>query len=1361
MQTKFKRAASAVLAIITLVSMLMVGGIMPASADDTVTVKSNGYVFSYNAGGTWTSDLDGFSVSDGSLAICTQLDVNPPGSGGATYKLATNLGTSYNDGGTTINTKFVFKAFYYAEKNRSTNSALKDLNTYQLTLAINCVARNYFSNLTVSAGTNTFSQNIISAVQTIRNMANTDADKIDSKITIKDGVATCETTGYTARMAFFTSTTSGTQRIMIYDARWQPREENGAIEVYKKDGDGKALAGATFTVYDSTGKVFTTIGPTDSKGYAISDGGADEPSIPLGTYTVVETVFPANYTHNGTTSWTVTVKANETAKIGGNAGVTNVLKKGAIGAVKVDADGNPLSGVTFGVYSNAACTTKVGEMTTNAQGKATYGVSGSTYSLDCTKTFYVKEIKAQSSDYTLNTKVYSATIVANTVTYVNSGNGIPNYLKNGALSAYKTDASGKPLAGVVFGVYSDKDCTKELARMTTGNDGMATYGVAADGSFTLTCRQTLHVQEIEPKDDTYIRDDTIYDVTIVADKITPINGGDPIVNVQKYWELELTKVDAETGKPSIGDISTDGAVYGLFNANDEKLAEYTVEGGKFTTDKFVAATGYYLQELIAPVGFRLDDTKIRLDNLVAPIELTAELTTVQKTAIETPKAGNLSIVKFTPPHSNDDTTYIPEEGAEFVAYLSSFGSYDAAVAAGDSRFYDNCVVNASGVGVWSNDKTVSKDLVYGTYTVHQTKAAEGRAFVEDFTVEVKEDGKTYSYTLNNRVYDTTLIVHKKDAETGELIVNSPASFKIKDLATGEFVFYSPVYPEKQTIDEFNTTKGSFTLPVKLPYGHYELIETKAPEGYILNADPIRFSVTSTTADVTEIDVDNIPQKGVIRISKSGEVFSSVIEENGLYQPVYAAKGLAGAEYTVTAAEDIITADGTVRHHKGDVVGTVTTGADGTVKTAPLYLGTYTVTETKAPHGMVLNGDPHTVTLAYAGQETTITETSTSFVNERQKVQIDLLKELEQDDVFGIGMNDEILSVQFGLFVAEDLTAADGSVIPADGLLEIVNCSAEGATFETDTPVGSKLYVEEIAADEHYVVSNTQYSVVFEYAGQDIALVTITVNDGEAIPNEILYGTIKGLKIDRETGATIAGAVFGLFAADETDFTEDTAILTAVSDEEGVFLFENIPFGTWSIHELKPAEGYLANDETYAVTVTEDGEIVEITVENDLIPELGTTATVDGQKEITASDVVTIEDVVSYTNLTPGKEYTIKGILMDKTTGKSFLVDGQEICSEVTFIPETSTGEVNVVFSFNGSAITADTELVVFESLYREDMELTAHADIDDVGQTVTVHPQPAPPITQTGDTSPWGALVALAGSSAIVVAGKKRKKAHE
>ena len=221
-------------------------------------------------------------------------------------------------------------------------------------------------------------------------------------------------------------------------------------------------------------------------------------------------------------------------------------------------------------------------------------------------------------------------------------------------------------------------------------------------------------------------------------------------------------------------------------------------------------------------------------------------------------------------------------------------------------------------------------------------------------------------------------------------------------------------------------------------------------------------------------------------------------------------------------------------------------------------------------------------------------------------------------------------------------------------------------------------------------------------------------------------------------------MFGLFNINETEFTEETAILTSESNEEGIFTFENVPYGEYIIRELKPAEGYLPNEENYTVTISENKEIIEITIENDKIPELGTTATIDGKKEFTVNGDITIDDVVSYKHLTAGKEYTIKGVLMDKSTGKQFLVDGKEVCSEVTFTPETADGEVTVSFTFDGSVITKETEIVAFETLYHEGAEIAVHADIEDENQTVTIHPQPEPEKPQTGDNSNLGFYIGLA-----------------
>ena len=287
-------------------------------------------------------------------------------------------------------------------------------------------------------------------------------------------------------------------------------------------------------------------------------------------------------------------------------------------------------------------------------------------------------------------------------------------------------------------------------------------------------------------------------------------------------------------------------------------------------------------------------------------------------------------------------------------------------------------------------------------------------------------------------------------------------------------------------------------------------------------------------------------------------------------------------------------------------------------------------------------------------------------------------------------------------------------------------------------------------------------MTFEYAGQDTALVEIKANGGEAIKNDILYGSVKGLKIDRETEAMIAGAKFGLFRSGETEFTAENAILTVESGEDGIFLFENVPYGNWLIKELQPADGYLANDEIYPVRIGENGQTIGITVVNDRIPEIGTKATANGEKTAAAEGDITIEDTVSYKHLIPGKAYTVKGILMDKATGKAFLIDGKEVTAEVTFTPEESCGEVTVRFTFDGSKITKQTDLVVFETLYRDGTEIAAHADLKDEGQTVKITP-PTPDNPQTGDNSNLGfwiglGAVALGGLVAVIIIRVKSRK---
>ena len=838
-------------------------------------------------------------------------------------------------------------------------------------------------------------------------------------------------------------------------------------------------------------------------------------------------------------------------------------------------------------------------------------------------------------------------------------------------------------------------------------------------------------------------------------------------NVLKKWNLTVTKTDAET-KSAQGDATLTGAVYGIYN-NGKLVDKYTTDkNGGFTTSYYVCGDNWTLKEIEPSEGYLLDETEYHIG--AEAKKYTLENNSVSIGVTEDILKGKIAIIK----HTDDGSTKIetPEKGAEFQVYLKSSGSYTKA----KESERDTLICDEYGFAE-------TKDLPYGTYTVHQTKGWNGKEFIADFDVFISENNKTYKYLINNASLESYVKIVKVDSETGKQIPYAGAGFQIYN-PDGKLVTMTYTYPEVTTIDTFYTNSDGYLItPKTLPYSKgYSVVEVQAPYGYILDSAPVYFDITAENTSeengvtIVKTEKKNTPQKGTITIEKTGEIFSNVTaigggytDENGndvalptIYQPEYSVSGLSGAVFEIYADEDITTPDGTIRYTKDTLVDTITTDEKGTATSKLLYLGKYRVVEKTAPYGFVLNKTVNHIELTYSGQNEKVTNTSTSFTNDRQKAEINLTKILEQDAKFNIGNNDEILNVSFGLYADEDLKAANGTVIPKDGLLEIITCNEKGkSTFTTDLPIGS-YYVKEISTDSHYILSEKKYPVVFEYAGQDTATVHISVNDGEPIENEIIYGTIKGLKIDRETGENIAGALFGMFKAEEKELLEKTAILTAESNEEGIFTFENVPYGEYIIHELKPAEGYLPNVESYPVTISENKEVVEITVLNDKISELKTTAAIDGKKEFTINGDVTIDDVVSYKHLVPGKEYTVKGILMDKATGKPFLVDDKEITSEVTFTAEKANSEVIVSFTFDGSAITKNTEVVVFETLYREGTEIAVHADIDDKDQTVTIHPQPEPEKPQTGDNSNLGfwiglGAVALGGLVSVVIIKLKKK----
>lgn len=853
----------------------------------------------------------------------------------------------------------------------------------------------------------------------------------------------------------------------------------------------------------------------------------------------------------------------------------------------------------------------------------------------------------------------------------------------------------------------------------------------ANGEINIANLAPGNYQISEYTDVKYVPQDT-QTVTIVSGQTASVQ----FSNVLKIFRVNVTKQDYEKGHAQ-GDAKLSGAVYGLYKG-DELVAQYTTDSnGSFTTDYYVCGTDWTIKEITPSEGYLLNDTVYKVG--ADPKDYTVEYNNApDMTVMEQVIKGKISIIKHT---DNGDTQIeTPEKGAEFQVYLKSAGSFVNA----DKDERDTIVCDEDGFAS-------TKLLPYGVYTVHQTKGWDGREKITDFDVFINTDGKTYKFLINNKNFESYLKVVKLDKETGKQIAYEGAAFEIYD-SDNHRVTMQYTYPQVTSVHTFYTNKEGYLItPEKLPYGDYTLKEVQAPYGYVLDDTPVPFSITqensSTDTGVTVVKVKarDVAQKGVINITKTGEIFSSVEENKGVYTPKYSVGNLKGAIFEIYAAEDITTLDGTVRYEQGTLVDTITTDDDGVAKSKELYLGKYTVIEKTAPNGYVHNAAKYDAELTYAGQNVSVTSTDISVYNDRQKVSVSLKKIMANDKTFGIGNNGEITSVRFGIYADEDIKASNGDVIPKDALITFANCDKNGSiVFDCDLPIGFKWYVKEIATDAHYILSDTKYEFDTEYQGQDIKVIDIKINNDKAIENNLIYGSVKGLKVDRETQEVIKGATFGLFKSDTTEFTEDKAILTAVTDENGVFVFNNIPYGEYLINELKPADGYLDNEDVFTVTIKDNEQVVELTAINDKVPELKTTATINGKKETVAKGEITIKDTVEYKHLVPNTEYVIKGTLMDKSTGKPFKVKGKEITSTVKFVPDKTDGKVEVTFTFDGSAIKKDTELVVFEILYRDNVEIAVHADLKDKGQTVTIVP-PAPKTPKTSDNRNLGTWIGLGG----------------
>lgn len=793
-------------------------------------------------------------------------------------------------------------------------------------------------------------------------------------------------------------------------------------------------------------------------------------------------------------------------------------------------------------------------------------------------------------------------------------------------------------------------------------------------------------------------------------------------NVLKKFRVSVNKQDIEKTHPQ-GDAKLGGAIYGLYHG-DTLVAQYTTQNdGTFTTDYFVCDTNWNLKEIQPSEGYLLDETVYQVG--ADPQLYTVEYNWTSNTVKEQVKKGKVSIIK----HTDDGSTKIetPEKGAEFQLYLKSSGSFVNA----DPDERDTIICDEDGFAS-------SKLLPYGVYTVHQTKGWDGREKITDFDVFIQSDNVTYKFLINNANFSSYLKVVKLDKETNKQIPYAGAAFEIYD-ADGHRISMKYTYPQVTTIHTFYTnSEGYLITPEKLEYGDYKLVEVQAPYGYVLDSTPIAFSInqesssTDTGVTVVKVKAKDIAQKGIIEITKTGEVFSSVNSSTNeklnfnTYMPIYENGNLKDAVYEIYAAEDITTPDGTVRAENGELVDTITTGDKGIAKSKELYLGKYTIVEKTAPLKFVLNKDKHNVELTYAGQNIKVTSTALSVYNERQKVSVSLNKAMEQDETYGIGNNKEITSVQFGIFADEGVKAADGTSIPKDSLVTFANCDENGKlTFDCDLPIGYKWYAKEIATDEHYILSNKHYQFNTDYAGQNTKVIAIDVNGNEKIENTLKRGKVEGVKTNKDNDK-LEGATIGIFKIDTTEFTEKTAIVTTKTDKDGAFSFNNIPYGEWVVKEIAAPAGYAVDATQHHIYISDDGVVINVTMVDKQVL-ISKTDVTSGQElagaELTITDesgnVIdswTSTDTAHYANgLVEGHKYT----LTEKTAPY-----GYEIANSIVFVVTSDKAIQKVVMNDSpilSSVLVNKVDSVTGENIISRKFEFTLYSDPECKNEIITVN----------------------------------------
>ena len=996
-------------------------------------------------------------------------------------------------------------------------------------------------------------------------------------------------------------------------------------------------------------------------------------------------------------------------------------------------------------------------------------------------------------------------------------------------SANQTITNGNScysLKGAVYGLYQNGI---EIARKTTDVNGYAKFENVTAGNYDL--------KEITPPKG-YALDKRTYPVTINSSQTTRVDvkdypQSDPVSILLgkvdkdttqnmpqgsaslegaeftiKYYAVHSDKDPAESGKKPV-------RTWVLKTNKDGKTA--MVDSLKVSGDEFFKTSQGYntlplgtitIQETKAPKGYLLNEEifvrQITSKGTTEGVE-TYNMPTIEEEVIR----GDIQLVKYG--ENNDEPG---DSGADIKKPLKDIKFHLTSKTNGDVY---TIITDENGFASTKQFGNSERgNLPFDTYTVTEESPYPEYDIIAPFEVTVDEEGKTYSYILRNDTVDAPLSVQKVDKETGKVIPIAGAQFQILD-ENKKPITMEVHYPTPMEIDTFETdANGSFTLPEKLEHGSYYLHETKAPEGYLLGVEDIPFVVDQEFdwENPLSITYPDAPAKGKIRVTKTDKETDKPIP--------------SGAEFTVTAAEDITTPDGTIRTEKGTVVATLTTDEKGKAETEALYLGKYMVKETKAPNGYLLNPKEFAVTLEYEDQETEIVYGNVTVPDELAKGKIRVKK---TDAETGSGLS----GAEFTVTAAEDITTPDGTIRTEKGTVVATLTTDDKGKAETDKLYLGKYVIKETKAPEGYLLNPKEFEVTLAYKDQTTEIVYGDVT----VPNQPAKGQIEILKKDEETGNLLSGTEFTVTAAEDITTPDGTVraekgtvVDTIVTDTTGIARSKELYLGKYVVKETKQPIGFIRPNQTWDVELKYADQKTELVKENLTIKnqpteiiidkkETGTDKPLEGVKfviwnkdkedpidpgmqhkeiyttdkngkirllylepgnyavaevesipgyawddkmiyeftitedgrvdgevshtipvgndrtEITETNAInvstgtqdafavdlTIVDTVSIVNLMPNREYTLKLVLADAETGESLQVkdqpSGDLLTTEKTFTADDSKMDVPMEIQFNASAFAGRT-IAVYEYFYQDGVEISKHEDPNDKKQQIYV-----------------------------------------